>query len=332
MNRTHIGIVGTGMMLEYHLRAFRDLPDVSFVGCTREYYGNSRQREQQHRSLQDIAGRFGIEAYPTYAELLGDGRLDAVIVASINPYHFEHIRKALDAGLDVLAEKPVVTDLAQLEILRAKAAGKGRLLFPAHNFVYRPAIAKAKEILDAGALGTLVYAQFISCFRSGEAHARGWRASAAASGGGALMDSGHHQVYQSIHLLGFPEKIQAFRSRQVLTWSEGEDFAMINARYRDGCIANIGQGHGSDFGEPVSGIRIVGEKGNIVVGDACYHNGTKVADGTGYAESFRHQAAHFLACRAGRTQPRSDLDDARDTLRIIQAAYRSAEKDEVVSP
>jgi predicted dehydrogenase len=105
---------------------------------------------------------------------------------------------------------------------------------------------------------------------------------------------------------------------------------MINAYYNDGAIANIGQGHASNFGDVVSGIKIVGEKGNLVITDACYHNGEKVADDADYANSFYHQANHFVGCILENKKPLSGLEDVRDTLKVIYAAYRSAEEDEVV--
>ena len=330
MKEINIGIVGTGMMLEFHYNAFSKLPDVSVKGCTREFYGDEEKQKKQLRSLQDVADKFHIKAYNNFDEIVNDDTLDALVITSINPHHFNHIMKALEKGKHVVVEKPVVTDFHDLDTIKAKAEEKGLVIFPSHNFVYRPAVKKAKEIIESGTLGTLVYSSFISCFLLKEEHANGWRASAGLSKGGALMDSGHHQVYQSLYLLGMPQKIQGLKSNQVLKHMEVEDFAMINAFYADGSIANIGQGHASNFGNIVEGIKIVGEKGNIVVSDACYHNGEKVAEDTDYGNSFYHQAKHFIECITEKKKPVSTLEDVKNTLKIIYGAYESAEKDSVV--
>ncbi|MCB9289379.1 MAG: Gfo/Idh/MocA family oxidoreductase [Lewinellaceae bacterium] len=326
----NIGIVGTGMMLDYHFEAFSQLPEAQVKGCTREYYGDAEQQALQRKSLEKAATELGIFPYPDFEAMAGDEQLDALVIASINPYHYPHIIKALDSGKHVLAEKPVATNTIHLEEISELSRQSGLLVFPSHNFVYRPAVAKAKEILDSGVLGTIVYSSFISCFRTGDEHARGWRASAELSGGGALMDSGYHQVYQALHLLGMPQLVQSFKSKLVLKHMEVEDFAMINARYENGAIANIGQGHGTAFGDVASGIKIVGEKGNIVITDACYHNGQKVAGDAGYANSFRHQARYFIECLKNEGHPLSTLEDARNTLKIINAAYESAENNQVI--
>ena len=330
MEKINIGIVGIGMMLEYHFNAFSKIPNTFITGCTRDYYGDSEQRKNQKLFLKNEAKKLGIKAYSNYDEMINDSELNAIIIASINPYHFDHIIKALNSGKNVLVEKPVVTDFNHLEKIIEKSNEKNLLIFPSHNFVYRPVISKAKEIMNSGALGTIVYSQFISCFRSNEVHAHGWRSSAKLSSGGALMDSGHHQVYQSLYLLGMPEKIHGFKTKQVLTHGEVEDFAMINAYYKNGSIANIGQGHASNFGDAVSGIKIVGEKGNLVITDACYFNGDKVATDADYANSFYHQANYFVDCILENKKPLSGLEEVRDTLAVIYAAYQSAESDKVI--
>lgn len=330
MTKINLGIVGAGMMLHYHLSAFSKLPNVTVKGCTREFYGADEKQNLQRKSLEKKAAKLGIKPYANFEKMVNDEELQALVIASINPYHYDHIIQALDKGKHVLVEKPVVTDFDHLDDIIAKAGEKERLIFPSHNFVYRPAVIKGKEIIDSGALGTIVYSSFISCFRSGEVHAHGWRASAALSKGGALMDSGHHQIYQSLYLLGMPKLIHGLKSKQVLKHMEVEDFAMINAYYEDGAIASIGQGHSSNYGDVVSGIKIVGEKGNIVISDACYYNGQKVAEDADYANSFYHQAKYFIASLIDKGEPLSNLEDVRNTLKIIYAAYKSAENEQVI--
>jgi predicted dehydrogenase len=330
MKKIKLGIVGTGMMLDYHLKAFNKLPNASVKGCTRAFYGDAEKQIIQNKSLEEIATKRGIIPYSNFEEMLNDRDLQAIIIASINPYHFDHIMMALEKGKHVLVEKPVVTDFDHLDAIVAKAREKGLLVFPSHNFVYRPVVIKAKEIIDSGVLGTIIYSSFISCFRSNEVHAHGWRASAELSKGGALMDSGHHQIYQSLFLLGMPKLIHGFKSRQVLKHMEVEDFAMITAYYGDGSIANIGQGHSSNYGDVVSGIKIVGENGNIVISDACYYNGQKVAEDADYANSFYHQAQFFIDSLRNKKKPLSGLTDVRNTLETIYAAYKSAENEQVV--
>ena len=325
------GITGSGMMLDYHIRAFSGTKGLSVKACTRDYYGDSLQQQNQKLRCKAKAAEYNLKFFDTYEQMLADEELDFIIIASINPYHERHIIRALEYGKHVLVEKPIVTTLEALDRVEEKATACGKLVFPSHNFVYRPALLEAKKVLDSGALGTLVYASFVSCFRSNDEHAHGWRASAQLSAGGALMDSGYHQIYQSLFLLGEPALIQCFLSNQVQKHMEVEDFAMINAAYKDGCIASIGQGHSSHYGDVVSGIKIVGANGNIVISDACYFSGQRIAEDADYTHSFSHQAQYFLECLNEKRTPLSNLADVRNTLKIIHASYKSAEKAHVVA-
>jgi predicted dehydrogenase len=326
----NIGIVGTGMMLDYHFDAFNKLPNVKILGCTRQYYGSPGEQKSQQKYLSKKAQKLGIKAYPHFKEMVQVEDIHALVIASINPFHFDQIMEALKYGKHVLAEKPVVTDVNHIDMLASQRIEYGKVLFPGHNFVYRPVVRKAKEIIQSAELGMIIYASFISCFRSGKVHSHGWRASAKLSSGGALMDSGHHQIYQSLFLLGKPIRLQAFTSKQIMTHMEVEDFAMINAIYDDGFITNIGQGHSSDYGDVISGIKIIGEKGNLVITDACYHNGEKIIEDADYKNSFCHQAKYFVDCVENGSPPLSGLEDVKDTLQIIFGAYTSASENKVV--
>ncbi len=114
------------------------------------------------------------------------------------------------------------------------------------------------------------------------------------------MDSGHHLVYQMLYLLGMPVALQAFCSRQVLVNMEGEDTAQVNVKFADGSVGLILQSWASAMDQGISGIRILGEKGNIIITDALYHNGERISGDVEYGDSFKGQAHAFVdAVRRG---------------------------------
>jgi predicted dehydrogenase len=138
------------------------------------------------------------------------------------------------------------------------------------------------------------------------------------------MDSGHHQVYQSIGFMGTPVALHAFKSRLVLSGMEGEDVAHVQVQYANGAVGTIVQSWTNNNGGPVDGIRIVGTKGSLQITDSLYVNGVKQNPDTDYANSFTHQARSFLDVVLKGAAPESSLDDARDTLQLILLAYESA--------
>jgi len=185
--------------------------------------------------------------------------------------------------------------------------------------------------MRTGFLGQVVYASFCSNHTISKEHETGWRSKLALGSGGALMDSGHHQVYQSLGFMGRPVNLHAFKSRLVLTGMEGEDTAHVQLEYASGALGTVFQSWNNNSGGPLDGIRIVGTRGSLQISDALYLNGEKRSTDTDYPNSFVHQARAFLDVVLHGKTPASTLDDARDTLELILLAYQSCETGRVVS-
>lgn len=262
--------------------------------------------------------------------MVTDPQIDALIITSVNTQHYPQIIKGIENGKQLLVEKPVLIDLEQYAEIEQLAAGKKIVVFPAHNFAYRNAVRKAKEIVDSGALGKIVYGSFVSTHRLSENHSRGWRALKDIGAGGALIDSGHHQVYQSLYLMGKPVKIQSFISKINQIHMECEDTAVVNLQYSNGALGTIMQSWASDDHAGVNAIRIIGDAGSICISDALYHNDKKINEDVGYEHSFEALAAAFVDCLEKGTAPVSTLEDSKNTLRLVYSAYKSAEKNIVV--
>ena len=92
-----------------------------------------------------------------YAKLLSDPSLHAVALATPAITHFEMAKAALEAGKDVLVEKPLAIDVKHGEELVKIAEAKGRILMVGHILRYHPAILKLKQLIKEGALGRINY-------------------------------------------------------------------------------------------------------------------------------------------------------------------------------
>lgn len=314
-----------GFIADFHFKGFKENPDAEIVGMTQDFYGEQENVNRMRKELHRKCVEWKIKPYESFDEMAEDPAVDALIIGSINPFHFGQIKKGLASRKHLLVEKPVVTDLKHLEIIKKLSAESGFKIFPGHNFVYRNAIIKAKELLDKGKLGKIIHGSVIVTHTISEAHSKGWRSRKELSSGGALMDSGHHVVYLSLFLLGKPLKLQAFKSKMILTRMDGEDTAQINLLYPDNSMAVIMQSWASGFNKSINGIRIFGDKGEIAITDALYFNGEKIDSDVDYGNSFTNQAKAFTDYILYNKTPLSTLNDAEDTLKIIYSAYESAE-------
>lgn len=315
MKKLRVGLVGTGFIAPFHLDGFSSCAEAEIVGIC---------AHSAHDRLRALCAERALRPYAGFREMASDPGIEALILGSYNPDHFGQILLALELGKPVLVEKPVVTSLEHYDVLLERSARLGVPVMPAHNFLYRGAVREALRTVRSGVLGRIIFGSFASNHTISAEHASGWRAKLALSSGGALMDSGHHPVYQALAFLGRPERLHAFTSRRVLVQMEGEDAAHVQLLYPDGTLGSILQTWTNNRGGAVDGIRLVGTQGSLEVTDALYVNGQKGNPDVDYARSFHHQAQAFVDCVTRGVAPLSTLRDARDTLELILHAYESA--------
>jgi predicted dehydrogenase len=191
--------------------------------------------------LADVAGELasqtGAEAATDWREALTRPDVDLVCVATPNGRLAEITVAALGAGKHVLVEKPMGRSLAEAERMRAAARASGRLLKVGFNHRYHPAIAEAKQRLDAGDVGRIINLRCRYGHGGRPGYEHEWRGSRELAGGGELADQGVH-VIDLIHwFAGIPES--AFALVQTAVWPLGplEDNAFALLQLREGAVA-----------------------------------------------------------------------------------------------
>jgi predicted dehydrogenase len=331
VDKIKIGIVGTGFISDFHFNGFYKNPNAEVVGITRDFYGDEKSIEKQKSDLLMKSEEFNVKSFENYEEMVSSNSIDALVIGSINPLHYNQIIHAIDFNKPLLVEKPVLTNLDQLREIQQLSKEKDFKIFPGHNFVYRESVQMAKKIIEEGSLGEIIHSSFISTHTIPEKHAFGWRSKQSLSSGGALMDSGHHLVYQSLFLLGTPQKIHGFIGKKVLKNMEGEDLAQLSLIYPNGSMAVIMQSWSTNHSGIVNGINIMGTEGSLSITDGLYFNGEKINIDVEYENSFVNQAQAFTDFIILDKNPISTLDDVENTLGIIYRAYESNKNDIVLN-
>jgi predicted dehydrogenase len=143
-----IAVIGAGRWGPNHVRTLCELDDVAVVGVA----------DVDHDRARTVARRYpGVEAATDYRVFLDRGDVAAVVVATPISSHAAIIRDALEAGKDVLAEKPLAATSAECRALGELAAKRNRLLMTGHVFLFNAGILKLREILQYGDLGEVYY-------------------------------------------------------------------------------------------------------------------------------------------------------------------------------
>lgn len=147
----------------------------------------------------------GCEAAARAEDVVVHPEVDAVIVATLNSSLAPLALSAVRAGKHVLLEKPGALCSSELRTLLQPAADKGVAVRIGYNHRFHPAIAKAREIVDSGALGPLMFMRGRYGHGGRKGYDREWRSDPRLSGGGELIDQGVHLIDLSSWFLGeFP--------------------------------------------------------------------------------------------------------------------------------
>ena len=105
------------------------------------------------RRVRPLAEKYEVKYYLDYDKLLGDPKLDAVVISVPTPLHYEMAMKALSKGKHVLCEMPIAPRVDQVVKLQRIADKAGKILMPVLNFRFAPIYLKTKEMIESGAIG-----------------------------------------------------------------------------------------------------------------------------------------------------------------------------------
>ncbi|HEX5450109.1 MAG TPA: Gfo/Idh/MocA family oxidoreductase [Gaiellaceae bacterium] len=140
-----VGVVGLNYWGPNLVRNFDDLADLTWLcDLDTDLLKQSGDRYPQAAATQ------------SYDDLLNDDALDAIVIATPVPTHYELAKRAIEAGKHVFVEKPPAMHAAEMDELVALAEVRDVVLMPGHLLLYHPGVLKLKELIDAGELGEVL--------------------------------------------------------------------------------------------------------------------------------------------------------------------------------
>ena len=144
----------------------------------------------------------GCRSTTDFNEAIADPAVDAVIVSTLNSSLAPIALAAAKSGKHVLVEKPGALGPGQLRELEAAATKRGVQVRIGYNHRFHPSLLKAREIVDSGALGELMFLRGRYGHGGRRGYDREWRADPKLSGGGELIDQGVHLIDLALSYLG----------------------------------------------------------------------------------------------------------------------------------
>jgi predicted dehydrogenase len=321
MTTIKVGLMGGGGIVDAHIRGYRAYADAIEVAAVADVV------DQTARSR---AAELDAAAYTDFREMISVAELDAVDICLPHHLHAEAIVAAAQAGKHILCEKPLCLTVEQAQQVHHAVGAAGVTLMCAHNQLYLPAVAKAKELLDDGALGTIYQVRTTDSFYNDfHPETMGWRASVATSGGGELMDTGYHPTYLMLHFAGgSPIEATALLSRHRLRFMEGEDSAQMLVRFDNGVVGELVTSWAYDPPPGTERFSVVGENGTLrsdgrslmLTRQASTSEIFDFSD----VDSYALEIGHFADCLRSGSRPLHTEKEGIDVLCLILAAYEGA--------
>jgi predicted dehydrogenase len=327
-----IGVVGVGGWGKNLARNYSEMP-----GAHLKYLCDLDEKK-----LEVLNARCKPEFITTdFNDLLNDDDLQAVVIATTGPAHYQLCKQSLQAGKDVYVEKPFVLASDEARELIALAEDKKAVLMVGHLLEYHPVVEKLKEMIDAGELGDILYI-----------YAQRLNLGTVRQDENALWNFAPHDISVIQYLLGeAPTDISA--RGQAYLQPGVEDVMFLAMNFNDKAMGHV---HVSWLDpHKTRKITIVGSKRMAVFDDLepseklkIYDKGAEIStDYDSYAEyvglrfgditvpyirvgePLRVECEHFLSRIRDRQPPRSDGHDGLRVVEVLEAADRSLEQNGV---
>lgn len=345
MEKVRVGVVGTGSISNEHIKAYLKNPNVELVSFC----------DINATTLKAMGEQYGVShLYASEDEMLANESLDAVSVCTWNSAHAACAIKALNAGVNVLSEKPMSTDVQSAEQMIAAAKANNKLLM--NGFVRRFGndADELQRLIQQNFFGEIYFAKAEYLRRHG--NPGGWFGERARSGGGPLIDLGVHVLDLIHYLCGQPKVVSVYGAtfnklvanraalRDRTDYSsvgrsendvfDVEDLATALIRFENGLVIYLGTSYNLNIKQDVTNIELFGTNGGAKIDpeielfteldhslvDIDYKKNTALDfDGL-----FGNEINNFINSILGTEICRSPAEDGLNILNILSAIYESA--------
>ena len=316
-------VVGGGSIGERHIRNFKKIKGVDVSLC--EPRQKPAQQLQEQYDLSEIILDYQQACLNKY---------DAVLIATPVDSHVTFAMQAVEANCHVLIEKPLSMTLDGIDALEELAHNKGLITGVAFVAKSHPIITEAKAIIDSGKLGKMCTGQMIMTSHlplNRPDYKQGYFVKKEA-GGGVTFDWAPHEINILCYLMGKVKEVMCVQNTFMLE-SETDDTATIllkmengatiqlhvNAfqkhRQREGCIVGVDGQVEYDF----EACRVSHFDGTI---QSWRYNDYPVNYGE---DLFEIQARNFINAIQGKEPIKTNIEDAKYTLKVVLAAMKAAQ-------
>lgn len=331
-----IGIIGTGAISAAHIRGYLEFPELCEIVALADI-APGRPREKA-----ETFGLGQVRVYDDGLAMIAAGGLDLVSVCTPPSSHRELAVAALEAGINVIVEKPMAPSLEDCDAMLEAQRACGKTLSVVAQNRFRDDMTTLKAAVDSGLLGSISHVRVDSAWWRGLAYYDlWWRGTWQSEGGGCTLNHAIHHIDLTLWLMGRPSEVAAMLTNAQHENAEVEDLSVAILRYGR-ALAELTSSvvhHGEEQGIVVQGERARVSQPWRVCAELSQPNGFPVEGGnvalvaeldaladahTPLAhEGHAGQIGDVLdAIREGRP-PGADGEDGRNAVEVVTAIYKA---------
>lgn len=249
----NFGIVGTGLIADFHAKAILSLENARLAGIS----GRSIDKAKK------LAVKYGCEPYDDYKKMIANPGIDIIAIATASGSHLEPAVEAAKQGKHVICEKPLEITLKRIDKMIASHDKAGTHLGGIFNFRYNDSVKVLKEAIDNGRFGKITYAAvYVPWWRNESYYKDNWHGTLEMDGGGAMMNQSIHMIDMLQYLMGPVKSLQAYTATLVHD-IEAEDTAAAVLKFKNKALGVI-YGTTSSWPGQFRRLEITGSKGTVI--------------------------------------------------------------------
>lgn len=314
MKQTNVGVIGVGSMGYNHVRIYSELENANLVAISDMVRG----------TLDKVSKEFNTVGYVDYDNILQIDDIEVVNICVPTLFHHDVVMRAIEAGKNVLVEKPIASKLNEAEEMIKAAEDAGVTLATGHVERFNPAVRVAKKLIDEGAIGEVVTA---NSKRLGPFPPR-------IRDVGVAIDLAIHDIDIFNYLFNSRANTVFANMSSKLKNCEFEDHAEIMTKYDSGVLSILETNWLTPYKKRqlnitgIDGIISV-DYGNQTV--TLFKENNQVEDiKVENKEPLKEELRSFVDCVQNNTPPEVSGKDGYEALRIVDAAMTSSKDKRLV--
>jgi predicted dehydrogenase len=337
MRKLGFAIIGAGFAGQWHAKALTGIEQAEL----RAVYNRSAERGKA------LANEYNIDWYDNFEKLLSRDDIAVVNICTSSSLHSDFAILAAKAGKHLIIEKPLDVTVDKCDQIIKAVKENNLKLSVIYQNRFKDAVQALHSALDEGRFGKLVLGDaHIKWYRPEEYFKGSWKGTKKYDGGGALMNQGSHTIDLLQWMMGEVESVNG-DVKTLLHDIEVEDVGVATLRFKNGALGVI-EGSTAIYPGLDERLGIYGEKGSVeiegnrivtwkfreerkddkekrLIGGRDHQGGGAVATGIGI-ENHRRQLQEIITAVIEDRKPLVDGEEGKKSVKIIEAIYRSMEK------